>query len=92
MRVGQNRRRDSNEAAIASALRKIGCVQVFRETGPAGWGLISAVLPQMQAHTDADVALVEDLLRAMPDRPDAVLSDAAAKFATSGSGLANSGL
>src|ERR1043165_6608460 len=34
----------------------------------------------MQVHTDADVAMVEDLLRAMPDRQDAVLAEAVSKF------------
>jgi serine/threonine protein kinase len=55
-------------------------VQTFRETGPAGWGLLSAVLPRMEVHNDTDIAFVEDLLRAMPDRQDPALGDAVAKF------------
>jgi serine/threonine-protein kinase len=55
-------------------------VKVFRETGPAGWSLLSNVLPRMDVQTDADVAFIEDLLRAMPERPDHVLGDAVAKF------------
>ncbi len=55
-------------------------VQVFKETGPAGWSLLSAVLPRMEVRDDAELALVEDLLRAMPERLDPVLGDAVAKF------------
>ncbi|MDB4937138.1 MAG: Serine/threonine protein kinase PrkC, regulator of stationary phase, partial [Labilithrix sp.] len=55
-------------------------VQTFRETGPAGWGLLSAVLPRMEVHNDTDIAFVEDLLRAMPDRQDPALGEAVAKF------------
>jgi serine/threonine protein kinase len=55
-------------------------VKTFRETGPAGWGLLSAVLPHMEVHNDTDIAFVEDLLRAMPDRQDPALGDAVAKF------------
>ncbi len=57
-------------------------VKTFRETGPAGWGLLSAVLPRMEVHNDTDIAFVEDLLRAMPDRQDPALGDAVAKFLT----------
>jgi len=53
---------------------------VFRETGPAGWSLLSALLPRMEVRDDAELALVEDLLRAMPDRQDPVLGEAVAKF------------
>ena len=55
-------------------------VKTFRETGAAGWGLLSAVLPRMEVHNDTDIAFVEDLLRAMPDRQDPALGDAVAKF------------
>jgi hypothetical protein len=55
-------------------------VKVFKETGPAGWSLLSAVLPRMEVRDDAELALVEDLLRAMPDRQDPVLGEAVAKF------------
>ncbi|HSO40970.1 MAG TPA: protein kinase [Labilithrix sp.] len=55
-------------------------VRTLRETGPAGWSLLSAMLPRMEVHNDTDIALVEDLLRAMPDRLDAALGDAVAKF------------
>jgi len=55
-------------------------VKVFRETGPAGWAILSNVLPRVEVYNDADIAFVEDLLRAMPDRPDPVLGDAVAKF------------
>jgi serine/threonine-protein kinase len=55
-------------------------VQVFRETGAAGWSLLSAVLPRMEVQNDTDIAFVEDLLRSMPDRQDPALGDAVAKF------------
>jgi len=55
-------------------------VQVFKETGPAGWSLLSAVLPRLEVQNDTDIAFVEDLLRAMPDRQDPALGDAVAKF------------
>jgi serine/threonine-protein kinase len=55
-------------------------VKVFRETGPAGWAILSNVLPRVEVYNDADIAFVEDLLRAMPDRPDPVLGEAVAKF------------
>jgi hypothetical protein len=55
-------------------------VQLFRETGAAGWGLLSTVLPRLEVHTDSDIAFVEDLLRAMPERQDPALGDAVAKF------------
>jgi serine/threonine protein kinase len=55
-------------------------VKTFRETGAAGWGLLSTVLPRMEVHNDTDIAFVEDLLRAMPDRQDPALGDAVAKF------------
>ncbi|MBX3189943.1 MAG: serine/threonine protein kinase [Labilithrix sp.] len=55
-------------------------VKVFRETGPAGWSLLSAVLPRMEVQNETDIAFVEDLLRAMPDRQDPALGEAVAKF------------
>jgi serine/threonine protein kinase len=55
-------------------------VKTFRETGAAGWGLLSAVLPRMEVQNETDIAFVEDLLRAMPDRQDPALGDAVAKF------------
>jgi len=55
-------------------------VNVLRETGPAGWTLLSQVLPQMELRDDAELALVEDLLRAIPDRADPALGETVAKF------------
>lgn len=55
-------------------------VKVFKDTGPAGWSLLTAVLPRLEVRDDADLALVEDLIRAMPERPDPVLGEAVAKF------------
>ena len=55
-------------------------VRTFRETGPAGWSLLSAVLPRMEVQNETDIALVEDLLRTVPDRQDAALGEAVAKF------------
>ena len=55
-------------------------VKVLRDTGPAGWTLLSQILPRMEVRDDAELALVEDLLRAMPDRADPVLGEAVAKF------------
>ena len=55
-------------------------VKTFRETGAAGWGLLSAVLPRMEVQNETDIAFVEDLLRAMPDRQDPALGEAVAKF------------
>ena len=55
-------------------------VQVFRETGAAGWGLLSTALPRLEVHSDSDIAFIEDLLRAMPERQDSALGDAVAKF------------
>jgi hypothetical protein len=57
-------------------------VKVFKETGPAGWSLLAALLPRMEVREEGEIALVEDLLRAMPERQDAVLGDAVAKFLT----------
>ena len=53
-------------------------VQAMRDAGPAGWSFMAQVLPRLEAAGDQD--LVEDLLRSMPDRPDAVLGDAVARF------------
>ena len=55
-------------------------VKTFRETGPAGWSLLSAVLPRLEVNDETDIAFVEDLLRAMPDRPDPALGEAVAKY------------
>jgi len=57
-------------------------VKTFRETGAAGWSLLSAMLPRLEVHNDSDVAFIEDLLRAMPERQDPSLGDAVAKFLT----------
>ncbi|MBS2015726.1 MAG: protein kinase [Deltaproteobacteria bacterium] len=55
-------------------------VTTFRETGPAGWSLLSAALPRLEVNTESDITFAEDLLRSVPDRPDAALGDAVAKF------------
>jgi serine/threonine-protein kinase len=55
-------------------------VQVLRESGPAAWALLSQTLPAIEVRDDAEVAMVEDLLRAVPDRADPVLGDAVARF------------
>jgi hypothetical protein len=55
-------------------------VATFRETGPAGWSILSAVLPRLEVQNETDIAFIEDLLRAMPDRQDPALGDAVAKF------------
>ncbi|HEY8075890.1 MAG TPA: hypothetical protein VIF62_17305, partial [Labilithrix sp.] len=55
-------------------------VKVFKDTGPAGWAILSNVLPRIEVTNEADIAFVEDLLRAMPERQDAVLGDAVSKF------------
>ena len=68
--------------ALTDASARPTFVKVFKETGPAGWSLLAALLPRMEVREEADIALVEDLLRAMPDRPDNVLGDAVAKFLT----------
>ena len=69
----------AREALIDASARPLW-VQTFRETGAAGWGLLSTVLPRLEVHTDSDVAFIEDLLRAMPERQDPALGDAVAKF------------
>jgi hypothetical protein len=55
-------------------------VQTFRETGPAGWALLLAVLPKLEVQSEHDLSLVEDLLHAVPDRQDAALGEAVSKF------------
>lgn len=55
-------------------------VQTLRDTGAAGWSLLSAVLPRMSVQNEKDVAFAEDLLQAVPDRADPSLGDAVAKF------------
>ncbi|WP_205633933.1 protein kinase domain-containing protein [Labilithrix luteola] len=55
-------------------------VQTLRDTGAAGWSLLSAVLPRMVVQNEKDVAFAEDLLQAVPDRADPALGDAVAKF------------
>jgi serine/threonine-protein kinase len=55
-------------------------VKVFRETGAAGWALLSQVLPQLQGRDDAELTLIEDLLRAMPERADPTLGEAVSRF------------
>jgi serine/threonine protein kinase len=55
-------------------------VQVFRETGAAGWSILTAVLSRMEPADENAIALVEDLLRCMPDRQDPVLGEAVARF------------
>jgi len=69
----------AREALTDPAARPL-FVKTFRETGPAGWSLLSAVLPRMEVQNDTDIAFVEDLLRTMPDRPDPALGEAVSKF------------
>jgi serine/threonine-protein kinase len=66
--------------ALTDASARPQWVQVFRETGAAGWGLLSTVLPRLEVHSDSDIAFVEDLLRAMPERQDPALGEAVSKF------------
>jgi hypothetical protein len=68
--------------ALTDASARPTFVKVFKETGPAGWSLLAALLPRMEVREEAEIALVEDLLRAMPERQDTVLGDAVAKFLT----------
>lgn len=77
--VGTSALFTAREAAVDPAARQI-FVKVLRDAGPAGWALLSQVLPQMEVRDDAELALVEDLLRAMPERADPVLGEAVAKF------------
>ena len=77
--VGASALYAAREATVDPAARPI-FVKVLRDTGPAGWTLLSQVLPQMEVRDDAELALVEDLLRAMPERSDPVLGEAVAKF------------
>ncbi|MBX3215430.1 MAG: protein kinase [Labilithrix sp.] len=77
--VGASALYTAREATLDPAARPI-FVQVLRDTGPAGWALLSHLLPHMEVRDDAELALVEDLLRAVPDRPDPGLGEAVAKF------------
>lgn len=77
--VGASALYAAREATLDPGARPI-FVKVLRDTGPAGWTLLSQALPQMEVRDDAELALVEDLLRAMPDRADPVLGEAVAKF------------
>ena len=77
--VGTSALFTARETAVDPAARQI-FVKVLRDAGPAGWTLLSQVLPQMEVRDDAELALVEDLLRAMPERADPVLGEAVAKF------------
>jgi serine/threonine protein kinase len=65
---------------LADPSARVQWVTMFRATGPAGWALLSTVLPRVEVHSEMDIAFVEDLLRAMPDRQDHALGDAVAKF------------
>ncbi|MDB4942806.1 MAG: Serine/threonine protein kinase PrkC, regulator of stationary phase [Labilithrix sp.] len=69
----------AREAAGDPAARGL-FVKTLRETGAAGWALLASVLPRIEVHGEADVALVEDLLRALPDRADASLGEAVTRF------------
>jgi hypothetical protein len=77
--VGASALYSAREATSDPAARPI-FVKVLRDTGPAGWTLLSQVLPRMEVRDDNELALVEDLLRAMPERQDPVLGEAVAKF------------
>jgi serine/threonine-protein kinase len=79
--VGASALYDARGATTDPAARAV-FVSVLRDTGPAGWTLLSHVLPRMELRNDAEIALIEDLLRAMPERADAVLGEAVAKFLT----------
>lgn len=69
----------AREATTDPAARPV-FVQVLRAAGPAGYTLLSQVLPRLEVRDDAELALVEDLLRAVPDRADPVLGEVVAKF------------
>jgi hypothetical protein len=79
--VGANALLSAREATTEPNARAT-FVKVFRETGPAGWALLGQILPRMEVRDDAELALVEDLLRAMPERADAALGETVAKFLT----------
>ena len=66
--------------ATADPAARATFVQVFRETGPAGWSLLATLMPRLEVQSEADLVLVEDLLRALPERPDPVLGEVVAKF------------
>ncbi len=68
------REQSSTPAARASF------VQLIKDFGPAGWAMLAQVLPTIEVRNDAELALVEDLLRALPDHADAILGDAVARF------------
>jgi hypothetical protein len=70
----------SAREALTDASARPLWVSTFRDTGPAGWSLLAAVLPRMEVQSETDITLVEDLLRALPDRRDPALGEAAAKF------------
>ena len=77
--VGASALYNAREASQDPAARPI-FVQVMRETGPAGWTLLGQILPRLDATGDHELALIEDLLRAMPDRADPLLGEAVSKF------------
>ena len=55
-------------------------VQVFKQMGPAAWGVLGQELPQLELRDDAELALVEDLLHTLPERADPALGEVVMKF------------
>lgn len=69
----------AREATLDPAARRI-FVEVLREATTAGWTVLSQALSQMEVRDDAEIALIEDLLRAVPDGVDPALGETVAKF------------
>ncbi len=77
--VGASALYSARESTIDPGARGI-FVKVLKDTGAAGWALLAQVLPRLELKDDAELALAEDLLRAMPEHPDPVLGEAVSKF------------
>jgi serine/threonine-protein kinase len=77
--VGASALYAARETATEAPARQL-FVQVMRDLGAAGCTLMSQVLPRLELSGDNEIALVEDMLHAMPDRADAALGEAVSKF------------
>ncbi|MBX3231608.1 MAG: protein kinase [Labilithrix sp.] len=77
--VGAQALYNAREATQDPAARPV-FVQVMHEAGPAGWSVIAQILPRLEVAGDHELALVEDLLRALPERADPALGEAVSKF------------